>query len=156
MLTRFLDRVFTVFLITNIFIAVLLDFQPLYPKSTPLIKQIEDAFCSHYQSTLLCYETPIWLYTLLYIELIFLFPMYIVGAYGMFFRRNWVRDPMMIMGFHILTTASVYMVETYYNDSSPSKMSLIYGTIPFVVIPGLMVLRFICVKEPFETKIKFQ
>ena len=156
MLIRFLDRLFTVFLISATLIAILIDFQPLYPKHTPLLKLIDDAFCSRYKSTFICYETPVWYYTLLFIELIFLFPMYLIGIYGMLFRRNWVRDPMMIMGFYLLTTTTVYIVETYYNDSSPSKMALIYGSIPYVVIPGLMVLRFISVKEPFDTKLKSQ
>ena len=63
---------------------------------------------------------------------------------------------MLLLGIHLISTSIVYMVETYYNDESPSKMILVYSTIPYVVIPGLMVLRFLSVRIPYSGKVKFE
>ena len=156
MFVRILDRVFIVFLITAVLFAVLVDFQPLYPSSIPLLKLVDQAVCDQIKSNLLCYEIPIWLLAMLYIELIFLFPMYLIGIYGMLYQRNWVRDPMIIMAFYLMNTTCVYMVETFYNESSPSKMVLLYSSVPFVIIPGLMVVRFVSVRDPYGTKLKAQ
>ena len=57
MLARIIDWISIVFLIFATVFAILVDFQPLYPSSTPLIKQIDKLFCDNYKSTLLCYNT---------------------------------------------------------------------------------------------------
>ena len=156
MLARIIDWISIVFLIFATVFAILVDFQPLYPSSTPLIKQIDKLFCDNYKSTLLCYNTPLWLQVMLYIELVFVFPMNLLGIYGMWLKRYWVKDYMLLLGIHLISTSIVYMVETYYNDESPSKMILVYSTIPYVVIPGLMVLRFLSVRIPYSGKVKFE
>ncbi|KAI6658511.1 hypothetical protein LOD99_15311 [Oopsacas minuta] len=154
MLARYIDWVCIVFLIIATIMAIVIDLQPLYPESTPVIKHIHKAFCDDYQSTLLCYDTPVWLHTMTYIQLVFVIPTYLLGIYGMICQRNWVKDYMLMLGFYLLTTSIVYIVETYYNDKSPKKTLLIYSTIPFVVIPGLMVLRFLAIELPYSSKTK--
>lgn len=156
MLARVIDWISIVFLIFATIFAIFVDFQPFYPSSTPLIKQIDKLFCDNYKSTLLCYNTPLWLRVLLYIELVFVLPLYLLGIYGMWKKRDWVKDYMLMLGIHLISTSIVYMVETYYNDESPSKMILIYSTLPYVVIPGLMLLRFLSVGTPYTEKVKFE
>ena len=157
MLPRILDWSFIFILLVSIVLALVLDFQPFYPDfiRDSFLKYIVEAFCEHYKSTLLCLPPPVWLKTFLFIELLFLFPMYIIGTYGIFMRRNWVRDPMIIIGFYYPTSTLVYMVETYYNDTSPLKMELIYGCMPFNIIFILMLLRFYTSPHPYpDTKSK--
>ena len=156
MLVRILDQFFILFLISATLIALIIDFQPLYPKSISQFNKMGSLFCNKYKSDLLCYDIPIWLWTLVCIKVIFIFPMYLIGIYGMLYRRNWVRDPMIIMGLYLMNTTCVYMVETFYNESSPSKMVLLYSSIPYAVIPGLMVVRFVSVRDPYGTKLKSQ
>ena len=79
-------------------------------------------------------------------------PFFIVAAYGLYYKLNWIKIPLIIYSAHVATTVIPILSEFYYSTmiTDQQRSILIAFYFPYLLIPLMMLVQFSCSSDkPF-------
>jgi len=153
-MNELLRIIFLVYFITHIPITACLDLQVIlgeyYPES---LQQITAWYVQTYHDPLIG-EQPIWFKSFIWAEFLFQMPFFFVAAYGLLFRKNWIRIPSIAYGMHVATTVWGILAEFIFSKSitDQEKLTLFAFYVPYLIIPLLLALYMCFTEVPFPGK----
>lgn len=151
-----LRAVFLVYFISHIPITICVDLQALFGAHYPeVLRNLFAWYLSTYHDFLM--ETaPIWLKSIIWIELCFQLPFFFVAAYGFLYKKNWIRIPSIVYGAHVATTVVPLLGEIAFSPmlKDSERLPLIGFYTPYLLIPAVLCWYMCFNKEPFGPKPK--
>ncbi len=83
--------------------------------------------------------------------------MFFLLAYGIYYRRNWIRVPALVYSAHVVTTL-VPILATFVTAaeiaSAQQRAVLISFYAPYLLIPLMLCVHMVLVEEPFAKAFK--
>jgi len=159
LLQRPLDLVFVCFFVTHVPTSLAVDAQCLVPAEyfpEPL-RLLLDYHVATFKDPLMG-TCPPWLRAVIFCELAFQVPFFLVATYAFCRGRNWIRIPSLIYGTHTSTTLVPILGSFWLGDESKGapplslaeKWTLTGIYIPYLILPLLLVLRMLPTDKPFD------
>ena len=149
--------IFIVYFTTHIPITLCLDLQGVLP-STLYPQALKDFFIwyvSTFSDYLMTAPQPVWLKSFLFAELIWQLPFFFVAAYGLIYKKNWLRIPSIVYGTHVATTVWPILAEIIYstNNTIAQKQLLFSFYFPYLLVPALLSSYMSCHVVPFPENV---
>eukprot|EP00850_Spirogloea_muscicola_P000354 SM000001S04756 [mRNA] locus=s1:2006109:2009344:+ [translate_table: standard] len=100
-------------------------------------------------------EKPLWFVSLVWCEVLFQLPFYVVAVYAFLYERSWIRVPAIVYAAHTATTmVPILTVILCSSLSRADRLALTGVYLPFLVLPLLVLLRIAPQSEPFAQALR--
>ena len=86
-------------------------------------------------------------------EAFFQLPFFFVATYGLLFKKQWIRIPLIVYGSHVFTTVFPIMYTFYEADNSDgglNKVALFGFYSPYLLVPLMLTIYMCLYEKPFE------
>ncbi|GMH37061.1 hypothetical protein BSKO_04934 [Bryopsis sp. KO-2023] len=153
------DLVTVIFFSVHAATSVLIDAQALLPAESfpPWAVELLRGYLEKSGDPLMSH-TPVWFKSMVFSELAFQVPFFIVAVFAMLARKEWIRIPCIIYGAHTVTT----MIPILYSLISPALEGpveydlpyLMQNYVPFAVMPAVIMIRWCFGGKPFGGRSK--
>lgn len=110
---------------------------------------MSEGYIRDYGDPLMKYS-PLWFKSLVWTEVLLQLPFFFVAAYAFAKRQNWIRIPAIIYGSFVVSTMVPILTELYHHENTASnKVALMGMYIPFLIVPGWLVINMALASKPF-------
>jgi hypothetical protein len=148
--------IYLIYFVSHIPITLCIDVQAIFGSFYPTaLQELSKWYVSEYNDFLML-NLPTWFRSFIYCEFLFQLPFFFVASYALYYRKNWVRIPMIIYGAHVSTTVIPLLSEFAFSDQLTQMEALTLGSfyLPYLLVPLGLMFSFALNETPFLDKDK--
>eukprot|EP00884_Botryococcus_braunii_P018576 jgi/Botrbrau1/5401/Bobra.182_1s0005.1 len=145
------DLITVIFLVLHIPITIFIDSQSVVPSSwyPELPKQVINSYLSKFKDPLLVIPPEPWFGSLVYLELTFQLPFFLLGIYGFAFGKKWIQKPAIVYGISTATTVVPCLAQIWLAPGPQARIPLTLFYLPYLLMPLAIAIRMLMTDDPF-------
>lgn len=144
--------VFLLYFISHIPITILIDLQGNWKQFYPeILQDVTTWYCRQFKDFLM-ENPPAWFRSFIVCEACFQLPTFFLSIYGLLFKKNWIRIPLIVYGAHVSTTLVpiLYEFAQAKGITVEEKLKLISIYSPYLIIPMTLCIYMSINDMPFK------